>query len=139
MDEAWKKAKELRRWLKIEWADLWMSKLDDAVRAENISIRDYTLLFVEGGEIIHATRDYKPLSFSDIFERHVGAEKSQAIDVDPNVGGWRRFAKQNFPPKKTQEKREKPKVKVDLSQYQRKGGSGWLNQARIRRKIKANL
>jgi len=57
-------ARELRQKLKADWAELWKTKHDDEVKAEGISTKVYTELFVDRGEIIHATRDYKPLSFS---------------------------------------------------------------------------
>ncbi len=131
---AW--ARELRRKLKADWAELWKTKHDDGVKAEGISTKVYTELFVDQGEIIHATRDYTPLSFSEIYEKHVGTEKAERIEVNPQEGGWHKFARNNFPAKQT--KRERPKFKPDLSQQQRKGGSGWLNQARIRRKQRLN-
>ena len=120
--------------LKVDWAELWKTKHEDEVKAEGVSVQDFESLFVDRGEIIHATRDFKPLSFSEILEKHVGPEKAAGVDVNPRVGGWRKFAKKNFPAKHT--KREKPEVKADLSQQQRKGGSGWLNKARIYRKLK---
>ena len=141
MEDSWEKARTLRQWLKVEWADLWKSKIDDKVRAEGVSVKEYTLLFVESGEIIRATRDYKHLSFAKVFERHVGKEKADGLVVDPRVGGWRKFARENFPAKgkiKITTTRKRPKIKVDLSQQQRKGGSGWLNQMRIRRKVRLN-
>ena len=141
MEDSWEKARTLRQWLKVEWADLWESKLDDRVRAEDVSVKEYTMLFVESGEIVRATRDFKPLSFTEVFERHVGKEKAEGLVVDPQVGGWRKFARENFPAKgkiKITTTRKRPKVKVDLSQQQRKHGAGWLNQARIRKKVRLN-
>ncbi|EMR74220.1 hypothetical protein MCGE09_00093 [Thaumarchaeota archaeon SCGC AB-539-E09] len=129
-------ARELRQKLKADWNELWKTKHDDIVNAEGISSKVYPELFVDRGEIIHATRDYKPLSFSEIFNKHVGNEKAERIEVNPQEGGWGKFGRINFSAKKI--KREQPKFKPDLSQPQRKGGSGWLNQARIRRKQRLN-
>jgi hypothetical protein len=122
--------------LKADWANLWKTKHEDEIKAEGISVEDFEMLFVDRGEIIHATRDYKPLSFREILEKHVGSEDASRVDIDPNVGGWRKFAKQNFPARRRQSKRERPKVKVDLSQHQRKAGKGWLNKARIYKKMR---
>jgi hypothetical protein len=122
--------------LKTDWANLWKTKLEDDIKAEGISVEDFDMLFVDRGEIIHATRDYRPLSFREILEKHLGPEDASRVDIDPNVGGWRKFAKQNFPAKRRQSKREKPKVKVDLNQHQRKAGKGWLNKARIHKKMR---
>lgn len=139
MEESWLKAKEIRRWLKIEWSDLWQYKLEDALRAEGIAVKDYSLLFVDRGEIVHATRDYKPLSFREILEKHVGSEDASRVDLDPHVGGWRKFAKQNFSINRgKRERREKAGIKCDLSQQQRKNGKGWLNKSRILKKKKYN-
>jgi len=133
------KAREFRRWLKIEWADLWTSKFDDDIIAEGISLRDYSLLDVDKGEIIHASRDYKPLEFREILEKKLGSEAAGRVDVDPNVGGWKRFAREKLPRRENKTAREAPKIPYDTSQQQRKGGSGWLNQARIRKKVNASL
>jgi len=139
LEETWRRAKELRQWLKIEWADLWKSKQDDEIRAEGFSIKDYSLLFVDRGEIVHATRDYKPLSFREILEKHVGSEDASRVDLDPRVGGWRKFARQNFPVKGEEKvKRKGPGIKHDLSQHQRKGGRGFRNMNRILRKKRYN-
>ncbi len=134
-----KDAREFRRWLKIEWADLWKSKFDDEIIAEGISLRDYSLLDVDKGEIIHASRDYKPLKFRDILEKNLGGEAAERVDVDPHVGGWRRFAREELPGRENKAVRRAPKIPFDLSQQQRKGGSGWLNQARIHKKVKNGL
>ena len=122
--------------LKADWANLWLTKHEDEIKAEGISVEDFKMLFVDRGEIIHATRDFRPLSFREILEKHVGSEDASRVDVDPNVGGWRKFAKQNFPARRRQSKRERPKVNVDLSQHQRKAGKGWLNKARIYKKMR---
>ena len=139
LEETWRRAKEFRRWLKVEWADLWKNKRDDEVKAEGFSLKDYSLLYVDRGEIIHATRDYKPLSFREILEKHVGSEDASRIDIDPRVGGWRKFARQNFPVKGEKKvERRGPGIKSDLSQRQRKGGVGWRNKGRIWRKMRGN-
>ena len=139
LEESWRRAKELRRWLKIEWADLWKYKRDDGVKAEGFSVKDYSLLYVDRGEIIHATRDYKPLSFREILEKHVGSEDASRVDLDPRVGGWRKFARQNFPAKREKKvRREGPGIKPDLSQHQRKGGLGWRNKSRMWKKKRFN-
>ncbi len=139
MEESLRQAKELRRWLKIEWADLWKYKQDDETRAEGVSVKAYSLLSVDSGEVIHATRDFKPVSFREVLERHVGSEDASRVDLDPRVGGWRKFARQNFPVKvgKRVERREAG-IKWDLSQHQRKGGAGWRNKGRIWGKKKFN-
>jgi hypothetical protein len=137
MEDSWERAKEIKKWLKIEWADLWINKHEDEIRAEGVSAKEYSCLYVDEGEIIHATRDFKPLSFREILEKHVGKNSAERVDIDPKVGGWKKFARQNFPANK-KVKREKHRIKNDLNQPQRKNGAGWRNQARIFRKLKEN-
>lgn len=136
MLEGWERARELRRELKGEWAELWRTKYDDEVRAEDVSSKEFARLFVDRGEIIFATRDYKPLSFREILDRHLGSDLSEKAFPDPAVGGWRKFVKEHLPKPKHGKRRERPGVKVDLRQHQRKGGNGWLNKARIWKKIR---
>ena len=137
MEDSLRRFKQFNQWLKLEWTDLWTNKYDDKIMAENIAVKEYSLLFVEKGEIIHATRDYKLLSFHEVLEKHIGKEYADRVDIDPKVGGWRKFAQRNFPKKKKSlVKRERPKIRHDLNQHQRKGGKGWLNQAKISRRNK---
>lgn len=138
MVESLEKAKETRHWLKLEWKDLWINKYEDDVKGEGVSLKDYTLIEVDRGEIIYATRDYKRRSFRDILEKYLDKEEVERVDIDPQTGGWKKFAKENFPGKKEKIKREKPVIKNDLSQQQRKHGFGWQNQARIYKKKREN-
>ena len=135
--EGWERARELRLELKVEWTELWRTKYDDDVRAEDVSRREFMKLFVDRGEVIYATRDYKPLSLREILDQHLGSELAEKVSPDPSVGGWRKFVREHIP-KKPAKKRERPKIKVDLTQHQRKGGKGWLNKARIWKKIRLN-
>jgi len=127
-------AEETRLEQKREWRRLWKNKYDDKKNAEGVSTEDYSQLYVEQGQIIYATRGCKPLDFFEILEKKLGRDYSEKISPPSNVGGWKKFAKDNFA-KKTS-KREKPKIKVDLMQQQRKNGRGWLNQIRIYNKIR---
>lgn len=122
--------KELVETLKIEWKRLWSERLDDKVRAEGIATADYRYLFVERGLIIHATKDYKALSFREILEQHQIANAERYVPPPPQVGGWAKFIKTSItcPQPKRREKRaqsyrEAPKQKQQL----KKGGRGWLH------------
>ena len=132
MNEYWRRIKDVKRSTKEEWAELWQSKYVDGRKAEGISSKDYHRLFVRRGEVIYATRKFKPLSFRDILEKHLGADDAAKIDIDPKEGGWGRFSRTYFPANSP--KREKPKVKVDISQHQRKGGAGLLNKMRSQKR-----
>jgi hypothetical protein len=134
MDEGLAWARELRRGLKADWAELWRDKRDDEVRAEGFSVRDFERLYVERGEVVVATRDFKPLNFGEILERHLGSDYAGRVALDPRVGGWEKFARTFFPSERV--KRERPRVRADPSQPQRKGGAGWLNIIRVSRKIR---
>ena len=136
MIEGWEEVHMLRQELKSEWAELWKTKYDDDVLAEGVSPREFERLFVDLGEIIYATRDFRPLSLREILERYVGSDLAAKAYPDSVVGGWRRFAKEHLRTHKPVKGRERPKVKVDLSQHQRKCGAGWLNRARMLKKIK---
>jgi len=136
MLEGWERVHMLRQELKTEWSELWKTKYDDEVRAEGVSPKEYERLFVDLGEIIYATKDFKPLSFRGILEKHIGSDVAAKAYPDPAVGGWRKFVKENLRRHKSVKRRERPRVKVDLDQQQRKSGAGWLNRARIWKKIR---
>ena len=134
MLEGWERAKELRQELKEEWSELWRTKYDDEVRGEDVSHRKFRKLFVDRGEIIHASRDFKPLSFREILEQHIGSDMAEKVSPDSSIGGWQKFIREHIPKRRV--RRARPKIKVDQSQHQRKRGHGWLNKARFQRKIK---
>ena len=130
VSSGWARATELRRELRVEWAELWRTRLDDALRAEGISVREFERLFVERGEILFATRDFKAVSFRSILERHMGSDAAARLSPEPVVGGWGRFIREYFVQPRDSQKRYRPEVKVDASQQKRKNGRGWLNLAR---------
>ena len=137
MEKKITKAIVLLQELKEAWASLWSLKYDDPITAEGVSITDFPNLFVDRGEIMYATKNYKPISFRDVLEKHFNSETMNKISIDPRIGGWKKFSRTHFPAKQT--KRERPKIKADLTQHQRKGGDGWLNKNRIVRKRRLNL
>ncbi len=98
---------------------------------------DFEWLFVDRGEVIYAIKGCKPLSFSKILERHVGAAVASRANPSPKVGGWGKFVKEHITGlnRKPVQKRERSRIKSDLSQQQRKGGAGWLNKVRIQKKM----
>lgn len=127
-------AEQIRLDLKNEWKLLWKNKYDDKKLAEGISTEEYLNLNVKQGEIIYATKKCKSIDFYEILEKKIGKDYNKKIVPSPQIGGWRKFAKENL--QKT--RKEKPKINVDLIQQQRKHGKGWLNQIRINKKIKEN-
>jgi hypothetical protein len=122
--------KETVEELKIQWKRLWNERLDDKVRAEGIAINDYTTLFVEKGTIIHATRDFKALSFREILERSQILNVDRFIPPSSQVGGWTKFVKTSITIQRPQRNRRallycEPKKE---KQQPKKGGRGWLHK-----------
>jgi hypothetical protein len=130
-------AEQIRLEVKKEWASLWKNKYKDEKKAEGISTKDYHWLSVEQGQVIYASRECNSLDYEDILEKNLGKSFQAKFNPHPETGGWRKFAKKEFSRKVP--KREKPKIKFDLNQQQRKHGRGWLNQIRINKKINGRI
>lgn len=117
--------------LRAQWKSLWRSRIDDKVRAEGISNRDYASLFVEQGTVIVATRDYKPPDFVEILEKHKPSEADTIVPPSPSVGGWGKFARTVLNKQKRAGRRGRaapPKPTRDPGQPRKKGGRGWLHR-----------
>lgn len=78
--------------VKAEWKQLWRCRVDDKVRAEGVANKAFSLLFVERGTVIVATRDFKPLDLKEILRVHRFESVDRLIGPHPSVGGWRKFA-----------------------------------------------
>ncbi len=79
--------------VKEEWSMLWRNRIDDKVKAEGIAVRDYSLLFVEQGTVIVATKDFKPLNLKEILHSHK-VQNGQCCDSPlPSEGGYTKFAR----------------------------------------------
>lgn len=122
--------KEKRDALRESWGSLWRSRIDDKVRAEGIASNHFPELFTERGDIIFATRDYKPLSFSEILEKHLPRDVVDKVNPSPSMGGVRKFIREMVT-KNRVERRKDPLVKdapKKKPKNQRKqGGRGWLH------------
>lgn len=121
--------KEMVEQLKTEWKKLWHERVDDKVRAEGIATGEYTKLFVEKGTIIHATRDFKALSFKEILEQNQIANAEKFIPPSPQVGGWAKFVKTSITIQRPQKSRRVLQYSEPLKEKQqlKKGGRGWLH------------
>jgi hypothetical protein len=124
--------KKLVETLKAEWKQLWSERLNDKVRAEDISGSNYEGLRVERGTIIHASRDFKPLSFKEVLEQHSVDNPESFVPPNTVEGGWTKFAKTEIHPPK---KHRTPPVSSAMEDSKRKtvlqpkkGGRGWLHQ-----------
>jgi hypothetical protein len=121
--------KEMVEELKVQWNRLWNERLDDKVRAEGIAVDDYARLFVEKGTIIHATRDYKALSFREILEQNLIANVDRFVPPSPQLGGWTKFIRTSIT---SQRKRRSTRAQLYREenrerQQPKKGGRGWLH------------
>ncbi len=117
--------------LKEKWRELWRDRIDDRVRAEGIADKDYSVLFVERGLIILATRDYKPLNFREIVEEYMTSEDYNAVSPSPSVGGWGKFVRDVLGRQNRYTRRRRPKpAKPSLPEDRqlKKGGRGWIHR-----------
>ncbi len=116
--------------VKTQWKLLWSERFDDKERAEGVSTNDYQVLYIEQGTIIHATRDFKALSFKQILDQHMLENPERYIQPDINIGGWKKFIRTEVTNKNPKVRKraafyipEKPK-----NQTPKKGGRGWLHK-----------
>lgn len=121
--------KEMVEELKTIWKKLWQERIDDKVRAEGIATADYSKLFVEKGTIIHATRDYKALSFKEILEQHQITNADRFIPPSPHVGRWTKFIRTSIINQRSRKKRRVELYCAEKKEKQqlKKGGRGWLH------------
>jgi hypothetical protein len=122
--------KEKVEQLKAEWKKLWQERFDDRELAEGVAITDYSTLFVDQGTIIHATRDFKALSFKEILERHDVDNAERFIQPNPQVGGWSKFIKTEITgqmPRRNKRAASYLPAKKE-TQQPKKGGRGWLHK-----------
>jgi hypothetical protein len=124
-----KTQKELVEKLKAQWKLLWSERFNDKVRAEGISISDYTALYIERGTIIHATRDFKALSFKEILEKNIAEDTERFVQPNVDVGGWNKFVKTKITNHRPQRNNNNVMdiSKKPVPQQPKKGGRGWLH------------
>jgi hypothetical protein len=115
--------------LKTQWKKLWQERVDDKVRAEGVATTEFSSLFVEQGTIIHATRDFKALSFKEIVEKHKIENAERFIQPSPQVGGWGKFIKTEFKRQNPQRNKRAESYCQEKKEIQqpKKGGRGWLH------------
>lgn len=121
--------KELVETLRAQWKLLWNERFTDKLRAEDVSLDDYNALSIESGTIIHATRDFRAITFKEILEQHEISNPNRFVQPDAREGGWNKFVKTKIAPLKTEAR------KLDMPQKRKKGevsqpkksGRGWLH------------
>jgi len=121
---------EIVKELKVQYKMLWRERIDDKVRAEGIANKDYTLLFVEKGTVIFASRDFKPLNFKEILDQHKVVDVDRVVPPSPHVGGWGKFVRTEIASQKRHGRVRQTRQCLDdkkQRQYLKKGGRGWLH------------
>lgn len=116
--------------LKAQYETLWRERIDDKVRAEGIANRDYSMLFVEKGTVIFATRDFRPLSFKEILDQHKVVGVDRVVPPSPRVGGWGKFIRTEIARQKRYGRVRQTRQYLDdkkQRQHLKKGGRGWLH------------
>ena len=122
--------KEITEELKTQWKSLWRNRIDDKVRAEGVADSDYSMLFVEKGTVIFATRQFKMLNLREIAEKHKMVDVNQVMQPSPSVGGWGKFIRTVIVGQRPvrRVRRAAPEVdEVKRRQQLKKGGRGWLH------------
>jgi hypothetical protein len=116
--------------IKAEWKLLWQSRIDDKVRAEGMAERSFSLLAVERGTVISATRDFKELNLKAILRSNNVENVEQVVGPYPSVGGWTKFARTilNKQTRVQQFRAEKQPERHGKNVQLKKGGRGWLHQ-----------
>jgi hypothetical protein len=116
--------------IKEEWKLLWLSRVDDKVRAEGIANQHFSLLSVERGTVIAATRAFKPLDLREILCSHNVQDVDRVLGPHPSVGGWTKFARTVLNKQKRARKlwESMPHRNRVKKQQLKKGGRGWLHQ-----------
>lgn len=120
--------KKLVEELKVQWKLMWSERFNDHEKAEGVSVADYTSLSVDRGTVIHATRDFKALSFKEIVKQQIIDNPDRFLQPDNHEGGWNKFIKTKITNNPTKRRRVENYVPVkSVGQQPKKGGRGWLH------------
>lgn len=122
--------KEIVEELKEQWKKLWLDRIDDKVRAEGIANNDFSMLFVDKGTVIFATRNFKMPSFREILEFHKVVDIDRIIPPSPQVGGWRKFIRTVIANKNSSDRVKQTRQYLESKkqkQQLKKSGRGWLH------------
>lgn len=122
--------KEMIEEIKAEWKRMWWERIDDKVKAEGIANEDFSLLFVEQGTVVFATRSFRPPDLREIIEQHRIPDADRIVPPNPAVGGWGKFIKETLvhqrPRRKNRSHRQYCAPEKQRQQL-KKGGRGWLH------------
>jgi hypothetical protein len=123
-------SKVLAEKLREEWKRLWLERIDDKVRAEGVAGDDFSMLFVERGTVIFATRDFRQLSFREILLLHKLVDVDRLLRPDPAVGGWGKFIRTSVTSQRLSIRAKEVRQALNegkQKQQLKKGGRGWLH------------
>ncbi len=114
---------------KSQWKNMWRDRLDDRVRAEGIADKDYSLLSVDRGTVIIATRKFKLLDFKEILQQHDLSSAGAIVPPEPSLGGWGKFVRTVLSSESISRRGRQAPPRPDrhLGQQLKKGGRGWLH------------
>ena len=120
---------EFRGKIKAEWNLLWTERYDDRIRAEAVAVKDYSLLFVDRGCVVFASRNAKTPVFREIVE--AWATRGFVYSPEPEDGGWRKWSRTEL--RKVVHKRARTYVDDTSNSkkgkpHLKKGGRGWLHK-----------
>lgn len=122
--------KEIVEELREQWKKLWWERIDDKVRAEGIANRDFSMLFIDKGTVIFATRDFRQLSFREILQQHELVDVDRVLPPSPSVGGWGKFVRTMIVNRKSSGRADQMRKQLEDEKQQqqlKKGGRGWLH------------
>jgi len=113
---------------KDQWKNMWRNRLDDRIRAEGIADKDYSLLSVDRGTVIIATRKFRLLDFHELLRDQGLGRGGEVIPPDPSVGGWGKFLRSTLAAEKRTRRGRSVPTKPDKHCGQlKKCGRGWLH------------
>jgi len=115
---------------KEEWKMLWRERIDDKVKAEGMANRDFSMLFVERGTVIIATRAFRPLDLREILRCHGVGDAERFVPPDPSVGGWGKFSRTVLNKQsraRAWKDSEAARRRGSEKLQRKKGGRGWLH------------
>ena len=115
--------------LREQWRILWQERIDDKVKAEGISNKDYSGLFVEKGMVLFATRSFRMLTFREILQLHEVVDADRYVAPSPQIGGWGKFVRTMIMRPSSRAKQAKEDLdSLKKRQQMKKGGRGWLHK-----------
>jgi len=108
---------------------LWRGRIDDKVRAEGMADQSFSLLAVERGTVIVATRDFKALNSKEILRSYNVQNVERVFGPHPSEGGWKKFASTVLN-KQTRAQKFRPEMwpqRHAKNAQLKKSGRGWLH------------